>query len=472
MHARGLRLEKLARWLLLSLAVALPFSTRLYFGGIDLEVVFPAEPLVALLGIVLFWRVVLAYRMGDVKIRLQDPIAIIACLWIGSLALSVPWSAHVLVSLKAFVVRSAFFLTFFLMPLIASNTMRLPWREMLTMHSLALMAVAGFSIVRQFDAGVGRAAAGLSPFPFYVDHTSYSAALTFALCFLTGEVLLRIRVKATTRWLESILIAGFIFVAFVLSFSRGAWLGLAGALVLLLLVRLPYRRSVAVGTAAMAIAISAWVLLGHGPALANSNGDGAGFKESVLSISNLKSDVSNMERLNRWKCALRMSKESPFLGHGVGSFQFVFPSYQREEEKTYISMPSPIPVHRVQRFWSAGDALIIRSNPQSLYCSGGTAHSEYLLALAESGIFSALLLVGLAFLAFARGWRMAKGGWTRERVRGFALWCALMAYLVHALFNNFLDDPKVAVLFWTSLMLFVRQWPSSGAARIRPQLPA
>ena len=42
----------------------------------------------------------------------------------------------------------------------------------------------------------------------------------------------------------------------------------------------------------------------------------------ITSISNISTDASNMERINRWKCALKMFVEKPVFGWGPGTYQF------------------------------------------------------------------------------------------------------------------------------------------------------
>ena len=81
--------------------------------------------------------------------------------------------------------------------------------------------------------------------------------------------------------------------------------------------------------------------------------------EHVESISNVSSDDSNLERLNRWNCAVSLFKERPITGWGPGTYQFVYAPYQEAKYRTTISTNN-------------GD--------------GGNAHSEYLGPLAEQGV--------------------------------------------------------------------------------------
>src|SRR5690625_5696182 len=55
-----------------------------------------------------------------------------------------------------------------------------------------------------------------------------------------------------------------------------------------------------------------------------SRGD---YVEHLESISNVSTDASNLERINRWNSAVAMWQERPFVGWGPGT-------YQRSEEHT------------------------------------------------------------------------------------------------------------------------------------------
>ena len=93
------------------------------------------------------------------------------------------------------------------------------------------------------------------------------------------------------------------------------------------------------------------------------------FSERVESMSNISSDASNLERLNRWNCALELFLQRPFFGWGPGTYAFVYAPFQKSKDLTIIST-------------NFGD--------------GGNAHSEYLSPLAEQGFFG-FLIISLSF---------------------------------------------------------------------------
>ena len=69
----------------------------------------------------------------------------------------------------------------------------------------------------------------------------------------------------------------------------------------------------------------------------NKQGTSGNFVEHVQSISNISTDASNLERINRWQSAIRMYEERPVLGYGPGTYQFEYAPFQLSQEKTEIS---------------------------------------------------------------------------------------------------------------------------------------
>tara|TARA_B100001287_G_scaffold261641_1_gene250865 strand:+ start:2840 stop:3394 length:555 start_codon:yes stop_codon:yes gene_type:complete len=151
--------------------------------------------------------------------------------------------------------------------------------------------------------------------------------------------------------------------------------------------------------------------------------------EHFSSLSNISTDASNMERINRWKCALKMFKEKPVLGWGPSTYQFNYAPYQISNDKTIIST-------------NFGD--------------GGNAHSEYLGMLSESGIIGLLTLLLLLICVFFKIIKLYYHCSDIEIKRLlFALLISLSSYFIHSLFNNFLDMDKASIAVWASLAIIV-----------------
>jgi len=146
------------------------------------------------------------------------------------------------------------------------------------------------------------------------------------------------------------------------------------------------------------------------------------FRRHISSITNVSTDASNKERLNRWACAIRMFKERPVWGWGPGTYQFLYAPFQKRSEMTIISTRH-------------GDV--------------GNAHSEYLGPLAEQGLLGsvAFLLIVIATMATAAKlyFRTKR---RKVRIMAVILLLSLMTYYAHGLVNNFLDGDKLSALFW------------------------
>jgi putative inorganic carbon (HCO3(-)) transporter len=132
----------------------------------------------------------------------------------------------------------------------------------------------------------------------------------------------------------------------------------------------------------------------------------------LQSVSNISSDVSNRERINRWKSAIRMFRIKPVMGWGPGTYQFEYASYQLASEKTEIST-------------NFGDK--------------GNAHSEYLGSLVDSGVPALVLYLALIIIPLTRGLKFIKLTKVKEdKFLVIMLMAGLVTYAIHGFLNNFL----------------------------------
>lgn len=150
----------------------------------------------------------------------------------------------------------------------------------------------------------------------------------------------------------------------------------------------------------------------------------ASIVEKSMSVTNVQSDVSNIERLNRWVSALRMFEERPHWGFGPGTYQFTYIPFQEKKLENRLTVHNP------------------DSPPEG---SGGTAHSEILLQLAENGWTSVLLFCLILGLWFFKGFTSKSA----TKALYLPLLLGLSTYYFHMHFNNFLNQPAFAFLFWS-----------------------
>jgi O-antigen ligase len=258
--------------------------------------------------------------------------------------------------------------------------------------------------------------------PFYKDHTSYGATLGMILPMLVALLLLIRRGDINTRFLMILLIALVTF-ATVVSYTRATWLSIIASIGVWFLIKLRIRLEILLVSAAILVAlffsVRTQVLIQMEQNRVESSGE---FADHLQSVSNISTDQSNLERINRWSCAVRMWKDRPVFGFGPGTYQFEYGRYQRSYEKTRISTD---------------------------FGTRGNAHSEYLGPLAEEGVFglfSLLLVIGTTVYTGLRVHYTAKK--RSVRIISLAALVGLVSYYLHGLLNNFLDTDKISVLFW------------------------
>ncbi len=257
--------------------------------------------------------------------------------------------------------------------------------------------------------------------PFYNDHTAYGCVIAlmlpaaFYFIFSRGQ-------RGWLRVLTFLLFAG-LCIGLFFSYCRAAWISVVGAIGVYFLIRMGMKVKWMVLLFGLGVGAffmyQSDVLYKLGK---NHQDSSYTLADQVKSISNISTDASNLERLNRWASAFRMWKESPVLGCGPGTYQFLYAGYQRSYQLSTIST-------------NAGNL--------------GNAHSEYIGPLTEQGV-PGVALVALLFLAtFATGvrlYRTAKDPNTARMALAFTL--ALLTYYIHGVFNNFLDTDKLSVPFW------------------------
>lgn len=456
-------MDRILRTVITALVVTMPFSVKLYFPAPDLEVITPAEVLIAVACLLSVVAVLTRSWRNRIDLRmLRDPIVLLVLGWLAVNFFAAITSTMPLVSFKAGLVKMSYIVVFFLLPVTrrVDDTRFQPWRS-LKLYAWSFLGVVVFSLVNEGKIGFDRTGAGFASFPFYPDHTIYSAALTYVLFIFMGMAPDDLgRGRRSRGWISTCLFL-FLLVALYLTFCRAAWVAVLAVVPVLLLVLLGAKRwmmvTIVVSAGLAASLFGPGYLRKEGASTVDSNVPHAGAVESVRSLTNITTDASNRERLNRWSCAYRMFKDRPWSGFGPGTFQFKYVDYQKPDEITFLSLTGPMDPELISSAWHHGRFVYVRGNPQLFYLSLGSAHSEYLLTLSEAGILSFLLfagmLVSILLILFPPGQQSNYRGRCDQRT---AVALGLLAYFVHAIFNNYLDDCRIAFLFWTSLALLVR----------------
>lgn len=414
--------------LLLLVAFFTPLSLPLnkLVEGLAFDMYLPTEPL--LFGLLLLFLFKLAERKSFDRALLKHPVSLALYFYLGWMLIAALTSTMPLVSLKFWLAKIWFLVAFYWMGILSfRNKKNIYW--FVALYCSAFVLVIFYAWSRHLALGFHNVqAAHFVMNPFYKDHTSYGAMLAFFIPFLLGITLFA-RIRKRYRFLAAMALVLFA-VALLLSYSRAAWLSLSLGAMVWLLIRLKIRFRPLFITALSAVAL-VWVF--QVPILQflerNDQESSANLATHISSMTNVTSDASNLERLNRWSCAIRMFEEKPVFGWGPGTYMFQYAPFQLTKYRTIISTNS---------------------------ADRGNAHSEYLGPLAESGflgMFSFILLVVVILYRGIHAYSQTKD--QESRLLLLSAIIGITTYLVHGFLNNFLDTDKVSVPFWAFVAIIV-----------------
>lgn len=408
--------------LLLSVVFFAPLSLQLsnFVEGIGIDMYLPTEPLLAILLLIYVLRYLGGFRT-DLKV-LRHPVTLAIYFHLAWMAITIITSSDPVVSIKFFLSRLWFIVGFYLLG-IELFRKRENIRKYIWMYVIAFSFVMLYTLVRHSQYGLDNQMMAHSMMqPFYKDHTSYGATLAFLLPVILTFFALTRRGDLNSRFLLGLLIAFFVF-ATVFSYTRAAWVSLVGGLAVWVVIKLRIRFEIlalsGVALVVLFFIFQPMIIMRLEDNRTKSSGD---FTEHVQSISNISTDQSNLERINRWSCAIRMWKERPVFGFGPGTYQFEYARFQRSYERTRIS---------------------------TNFGTRGTAHSEYLGPLSESGLPGLISVLLIIFTTIYTGVRVHLNARSRFiRIFSLGILIGLVTYYVHGILNNFLDTDKASALFW------------------------
>jgi len=398
--------------------LSIPLSTLV--EGLDIDMYLPTEPLLA--GLLLLYMV--KYFMGDrVDVRvLRHPVTLAIYFHLAWLFIVSFTSTDPLVSFKFLASRLWFIVGFYLLGTQLfkreKNMHRYAW-----MFIIAFTGVVIYTLINHAQYGLNNQVMAHSVVkPFYKDHTSYGATLGFVIPVLVALFLFIKRGDINMRFLMMLLLVLIIF-ATVVSYTRATWLSIIASLgvwvIIKFRIRFEYLLVGVVILVAFFLSVRSQLMVDLEQNRVESSGE---ISEHIQSMSNISTDQSNLERINRWSCAYRMWKDKPLFGFGPGTYQFEYGPYQRSYEKTRISTD---------------------------FGTMGNAHSEYLGPLSEAGIFGLLSMLLVIGTTIYTGIRVFYTSRKRSiKIFSLAILVGLSSYYFHGVMNNFLDTDKISVLFW------------------------
>jgi putative inorganic carbon (HCO3(-)) transporter len=398
---------------LLLITFVTPLAVNLKDAEFGIGISLPSEPL--MFGVLLL----LHERFYDHKI-MKHPVTIaivINLIWIFITCFT---SEIPIVSVKFMIARLWFVIPFYFAGILLfmdlKNIRKFQW-----LYIIPLVIVIFYTLYNHSTYGFDKPHSNMVMKPFYNDHTAYGAIIALFLPVFMGLSLSR-QFKRSLRLLAFIVLA-ILVTGIIFSYSRAAWISVAAALGTYLLVRFRIRFYWLL--IAMLVGVGLFFMFQYqfiDKLEKNKQDSSTDFMEHVQSISNISSDASNLERINRWASAIRLFEERPLFGWGPGTYQFVYAPYQRSKEKTIIS---------------------------TNYGDMGNAHSEYIGPMSESGALGMLTFLGIIVTVIITALRVYRRAENKEvRLLSLMIMLGLITYYVHGLMNNFLDTDKASVPFW------------------------
>ena len=257
--------------------------------------------------------------------------------------------------------------------------------------------------------------------PFFNDHTSYAAILAMFFPILLGFVY-NSSYSFYIKFVTSLLIV-IHALAIILSYTRAAWLSLVMVLGVYIILELKIKfRTLAIAFITLVLLFFTFQEQFVMKLEKNRQDSSDDISKHVQSISNISSDASNLERVNRWHAAFKMFKERPVFGWGPGTYQFKYAPYQLSYEKTIISTD---------------------------FGEKGNAHSEYIGPLCESGMLGSLSFILIIGIVIYRTVILYNSMQKSEmKLLLVVMFLGFLTYVIHGSLNNFLDTDKAAVPFW------------------------
>ena len=310
--------------LLLLTVFLTPLSVTLDQLDIGTSLSLPSEPL--MFGITTIFVVRQLFEGDYDRKALAHPLSILILInlfWIGITAIT---SEMPIVSLKYFISRLWFVIPFYFLALQMfknyQNIGRFIWA-----YIIPLLLVIGYTIVGLWQAGFDEQLSQSVMTPFYPSHTSYGAIIAMFFPFIVAALYRPGVFKVSKYTLVGI---AFVFsIALLFTYSRAVWVSLPVVLGLFLIIKFRIRlRTLFV----VAISLLGLLMVNIDDLIVsmerNKQDSSEEFVENFQSISNITTDDSNTERLNRWNSAIAMFMERPIVGWGPGTYQFQYAPFQ------------------------------------------------------------------------------------------------------------------------------------------------
>lgn len=358
---------------------------------------------------------------------LTHPLTILLLLDIVWILIASLFSTMPEVSFKRLLMRTNYLCVFYV--LFADLNLQYPQKSNIPFlsYAIGLIFTMIYTIYQLASYDFDPRVAFILSQPFFAEHTVYGACLAFIIPFVWFVV---IKPQFNLNKFARIFFGGLLILLLIsisIALSRAALLSLLVAFVFWILVQFRIKvwtilsMLIIIGTGAYTYRLEIYNQLVTNKAVSNDGNVANHFN----SVTNIESDASNLERINRWICAWEMFQDKPLTGFGPGTYQFQYAQYQSWQYKTHIS---------------------------TTHGNKGNAHSEYLGYLSETGFVGLLLFLSIVFYSLHIGLKsIYRSSNTPIKYITLSALLGLVTFYFHGIFNAFSDQDEMAFLYYGSL---------------------
>jgi len=416
---------KTAYWVLL---FVIPASIQLWFFDYTLSTTVPDEPImwVFLLVFVLLWT-------RNPKILpdwwWRNPLTVIIVLQFIWLIVAVVFSKEPLYSVKFFLAKCWFMVSFFVMPVFVFREKK-DYRMAFWVTMIPIVATAMIIFYRHYLIAFNFRKVEKAIGDLYYNHVDYSTVLSMFFPVLC----IAFSLSKGKSWLirgPLLLVILFFLPAIYFTYARAAMLAVLFAWVIYVAIRLRLVNLVMPVFYGMMALLLVYMIKDNKFMNFRPNYHQTYMHHTWTDhvIATFRGeDMSSMERLYRWIAGVRMSGDRPLTGYGPNSFYYYYKPYAVSAFRTYVS----------------------RNEEKS------TTHNYYLYMLVEQGWPAMILYAILVSAVFAQAQKIYyrfKDRFYKKVTLALAMMFA--AGFVNNFFSELLETHKVGALFYLSIALLV-----------------
>lgn len=413
--------------------VLLPFSIELDLpGGLGTDL--PAEPF--MLGLTLTALLLFLKKYNSIPAKfIKHPYTIMLLVHIVWIGIATFFSQDFIISFKFFLAKLWYVIPFYFLAIYLLRKQEdFVWLLNGMIGSLSLAVL--FVLYSHAQTGFSFDTINQAVSPVFRNHVNYACLLTLIMPYCW--YLYKISIKKSSK-LIYIVIISFFLLAIYFSYTRAAYVALAIAIAVSIIVKLRLTKLAVFFSLMIAFASVIFLLVDNNyldykpeyeKAITHKKFD------NLIEATSKLEDISTVERFYRWIAGGHMISDRPALGFGPGTFYFFYQSYTVTGFQTYVS-----------------------DNPEK---SG--IHNYYLMTAVEQGLPGFIIFLVFCIVVILKGEQIYHK--TVDRQRKYLVMASLLSFVIICailLINDMVEAAKVGPFFFLApaLLLICDLIPSS-----------